>query len=115
MLAYGGGGNIIPQDGERTRTKEGQEVTWKNYSIHFPLVTKIANYVSRPLVSQQSIALPYPNSGNQWPCVNIEICRLPPPEISANNIYFRQDGGGTSQFDDLEVGVFLVGQFSSEK
>ena len=38
--------------------------------------------------------------------VSIEICRLPPPEISANNIYFRQDGGDTSQLDDLEVGVF---------
>jgi hypothetical protein len=42
---------------------------------------------------------------NDWTRLTVEIHGPPPPDVSAMFLVFRQDGGGTSWLDDLEVEV----------
>ena len=59
------------------------------------------NYPERyPYICSQKLV-----GTNDWTRVEVEIHGPPPPEISAIAIILRQDGPGTTYFDDLEVEV----------
>ena len=61
----------------------------------------VYNYPERyPYICSQKLV-----GTNDWTKVEVEIHGPPPPEISAISIILRQDGPGTTYFDDLEVEV----------
>lgn len=61
----------------------------------------VYNYAQRfPYVCSQKLV-----GTHDWSLVSVEIHCPPPPGISGVNIILRQDGSGTTWFDDLEVVV----------
>ena len=61
----------------------------------------VYNYPERyPYICSQKLT-----GTHDWTRVSVEIHGPPPPDISAVHIICRQDGSGTTWFDDLEVEV----------
>jgi hypothetical protein len=63
----------------------------------------IYNYPERyPYICSQKLV-----GTHDWTRVEVEIHGPPPPEISAISLILRQDGPGTTWFDDLEVEILV--------
>jgi hypothetical protein len=61
----------------------------------------VYNYPERyPYICSQKLV-----GTHDWTRVEVEIHGPPPPEISATSLILRQDGSGTTFFDDLDVEV----------
>ena len=91
-----------------------QEVTWNNYSIHFPLVTKIANYVSDLSFPNKISHVLIRTAETNSPASALKFVDWP-YQRSARIISTSVRIGAVHHSLRFRSWSFLVGQFSSKK